>query len=204
MTQPRKTVSYILKAIVIISAAIGTLIGDLVIGRPFSEICRGLMYFTAQSNILIALICLTGACLMMRDKAVSDVWRIIKFVGTVAITLTGFVYITILVPSFLHQTWTLKNILTHVVVPIVSIADYFVTGAGAGWQFSPGANYPYFFLNWGSPAGAFGFIRTSPYMGCAWWILALFIFLMIVGYGYLVLADFLLNRFSKEEIWSNR
>ena len=231
MTQPRKTVSYILKAIVIISAAVGTLIGDLVIGRPFSEICRGLMYFTAQSNILIALICLTGACLMMRDKAVSDVWRIIKFVGTVAITLTGFVYITILVPSFLHQTWTLKNILTHVVVPIVSIADYFVTGAGAGlakknviyvvippllyaiyagigyragWQFSPGANYPYFFLNWGSPAGAFGFIRTSPYMGCAWWILALFIFLMIVGYGYLVLADFLLNRFSKEEIWSNR
>ena len=181
MTQPRKTVSYILKAIVIISAAVGTLIDDLVIGRPFSEICRGLMYFTAQSNILIALICLTGACLMMRDKDVSDVWRIIKFVGTVAITLTGFVYITILVPSFLHQTWTLKNILTHVVVPIVSIADYFVTGAGA-----------------------FGFTRTSPYMGCAWWILALFIFLMIVGYGYLVLADFLLNRFSKEEIWSNR
>ena len=114
MTKSRKTVSYILKTIVIISAAVGTLISDLVIGRPFSVICRGFMYFTAQSNILIALICLTGACLMIRDKAVSDVWRIIKFVGTVAITLTGFVYIAILVPSFLHQTWTLKNTLTHI------------------------------------------------------------------------------------------
>ena len=56
-------------------------------------------------------------------------------------------------------------------------------------QFAEGYNYPYFFLNWGSPAGAFGFTDALPYMGCAWWILALFCALLIVGMLYLLLLD---------------
>jgi hypothetical protein len=48
-----------------------------------------------------------------------------------------------------------------------------------------------FFLNWGSPAGAFGFTNELPFMGTAWWILALLIALLIVGYLYLLLIDLL-------------
>ena len=57
-----------------------------------------------------------------------------------------------------------------------------------GWEFAMGARYPYFFLNWGSPAGAFGFTDELPYMGCAWWIISIFLFLMLTGHLYLTLA----------------
>ena len=46
-----------------------------------------------------------------------------------------------------------------------------------------------FFLNWGSPAGAFGFTNGLPFVGVAWWILAILVFLIAIGYAYLVLAD---------------
>ncbi|MCR4598606.1 MAG: hypothetical protein K5678_06210 [Acetatifactor sp.] len=60
-----------------------------------------------------------------------------------------------------------------------------------GWEFAAGLNYSYFFLNWGSPAGAFGFSKELPFMGCAWWILVLLLFLIGVGHAYLALANFL-------------
>ena len=102
------------------------------------------------------------------------------------------------------------------VVPIAAIADFFVAASGAGlkrrsviwviirpmlyaiyagigyvrgWEFIKGQNYPYFFLNWGSPAGAFGFTKGLPYMGCVWWILVLLLFLLAVGWGYVALAN---------------
>ncbi|MBP5194169.1 MAG: hypothetical protein J6126_05515, partial [Clostridia bacterium] len=47
----------------------------------------------------------------------------------------------------------------------------------------------YFFLNWGSPAGAFGFTDELPFMGCVWWILALLVLLLVVGIVYLLILD---------------
>ena len=106
--------------------------------------------------------------------------------------------------------------LTHVVVPAAAILDFFVMGEGgriprrsvllvtlpplayavyagigylAKWEFSDGVYYPYFFLNWGSPAGAFGFTDSLPYMGCVWWILLIFLFLIGIGWLYLALLD---------------
>ena len=57
-----------------------------------------------------------------------------------------------------------------------------------------GQNYPYFFLNWGSPAAAFGFTDELPYMGCVWWILAILLFLIIIGWSYVAVA----NRIGKK------
>jgi hypothetical protein len=76
-----------------------------------------------------------------------------------------------------------------VVIPPVLYAIYAGIGYVNGWQFAEGINYPYFFLNWGSEAGAFGFTNALPFMGSAWWILVLLIFLIAVGYGYLAIAD---------------
>ena len=114
------------------------------------------------------------------------------------------------------NAWNFQNILTHVVVPVVAVVDFFVVGkslplkkiyalyviippilyaiyAGVGyvqgWEFADGINYPYFFLNWGSPAGAFGFTDGLPFMGCAWWILALLVFLILVGFLYLWIVE---------------
>lgn len=218
----QKKISYLLKIIVFISAVVGTILSYLGSQDSFMGGYRVFMFFTTQSNIAMAIISLIGLCYMIRVRAVGQVWQIIKFVGTVAITLTGVVFCFVLAPTLGDDAWNIQNILTHVVVPVFSVVDFFVVStafdikkksvfyviippilyaiyAGIGyannWQFVEGYNYPYFFLNWGSKAGAFGFTNELPFMGTAWWILALFIFLIIVGYIYLVIA----NRLKKNK-----
>ncbi|MCR5283303.1 MAG: Pr6Pr family membrane protein [Lachnospiraceae bacterium] len=216
LTQKRKSISYVLKSIVILSAIIGTVLSAHSGRDGFMGGSRVFMFFTTQSNIAIALICLAGCILTMRKKQIHDAFYVIKFVGTVSITLTGVVFVVLLAPTLGPRAWSIQNILTHVVVPVLSVVDFFVVSAGVGmkkrnvffviippilyaiyagigyvrgWEFAEGYNYPYFFLNWGSSAGAFGFSNELPYMGSAWWILALFIFLMLVGYVYLAISD---------------
>jgi hypothetical protein len=130
----------------------------------------------------------------------------------------------VLAPTLGAAAWNLQNTLTHLVVPLVAVFDFFVIAPGArisrknviyviippviyaiyagigyvrGWEFADGINYPYFFLNWGSPAGAFGFTGDLPFMGSAWWIIALLLFLIIVGNCYLTIADLMLNKCRK-------
>lgn len=212
-----RTVSYILKIIIIVSAVLGTILSAAGGRHSFMGGSVVFMYFTIQSNILMAVICLIGLALMVSDKKIGKAWYIIKFVGTVAITLTGVVFCFVLAPTMRSAAWNVQNILTHVVVPVASIADFLVIGscvgieirkrsvifviippllyaiyAGIGyvqgWQFGPGVNYPYFFLNWGSPARAFGFSDKLPFMGTGWWILALLVFLILVGLLYLAIV----------------
>ncbi|MBR4224644.1 MAG: Pr6Pr family membrane protein [Oscillospiraceae bacterium] len=207
----RKSISLILKAVTVISAAVGTILSAAGAAGTFMGGKVVLMYFTIQSNIGIALICAIGAWLLTRGGRIPDVWYLIKLVGTVAITLTGIVFCFVLAPVLGDKAWNVQNTLTHVVVPVAAVADMFVTGARGriskrsvlwvtlppivyavyagigyvmGWEFSRGKNYPYFFLDWGSDAGALGFTDTLPYMGCVWWILAILIFLLAVGYLY--------------------
>ena len=62
------------------------------------------------------------------------------------------------------------------------------------WDFGYGANYPYFFLNWGSPVGAFGFGGGGEYfMGTFWWILVMLA--LVSGIAFLYRA--ILNRITK-------
>ncbi|MBR3036618.1 MAG: Pr6Pr family membrane protein [Lachnospiraceae bacterium] len=211
----RKTISWILKGIVIICAVSGTVISALAGKNTFMGGSHVFMFFTIQSNIAIALVCLIGMLYLIKGHA-PGWWYVIKFVFTVSITLTGIVFCFVLAPTLKGHAWNLQNILTHVVVPVAAVADFFVTGvrsdirknsviyvtippllyavyAGigyvSGWEFIKGANYPYFFLNWGSPAGAFGFVKGLPFMGCVWWILAILIFLIAVGLLYLKVLD---------------
>jgi hypothetical protein len=223
-TPMQKAISCILKIIVFVSAILGTFLSAYAGRHSFMGGSRVFMYFTIQSNIAIAIICAAGLIGLFRNKSVSDLWWLIKFVGTVSITLTGAVFCFVLAPTLGNAAWNLQNILTHVVVPVAAIIDFFVVGvssdikkrntfwvivppilyavyAGIGyvenWQFAEGYNYPYFFLNWGSPAGAFGFTDELPFMGCAWWILAIFVALLIVGYLYLKVVD-ILKRFKDQ------
>ena len=55
-------------------------------------------------------------------------------------------------------------------------------------------NYPCFFLNWGSPAGEFGFTRELPFMGCGWWIISLFVLVCLVGLTYLTILKHMKKR----------
>lgn len=220
-----KGISLTLKAVVILSAVIGTVLSYLGGRNTFMGGSVVFMYFTIQSNIAIAVICAIGAGFLLKDKEISRAWHVIKFVGTVSITLTGVVFGFVLAPTLGTLAWNIQNILTHVVVPVAAVIDFFITCSTArikksnvflvtippilyaiyagigfveGWEFAAGLNYPYFFLNWGSKAGAFGFSDELPFMGCAWWILVLLIFLMAVGYGYLMIADVISRKLEKK------
>ena len=218
LSKTQKGLSCVLKTTVILSAVIGTFLSWYAGRESFMGGSTVFMYFTIQSNIAIAIISMIGLIMLMRKGCFSDLRYIIKFVGTVSITLTGIVFCFVLAPTLGNAAWNIQNILTHVVVPIAAILDFFVTGisssiknkntfwviippllyaiyAGIGyemnWQFADGYNYPYFFLNWGSPAGAFGFTDELPFMGCMWWILLLLAGLIIVGYIYLLIIKVL-------------
>ena len=211
-----KPLSLILKAVTVLSAAVGIGMTAADAKNSFMGGRTMYMFFTIQSNILIAIICLIGFFLMIRGREVGKAWRVIKLTGTVAITLTGLVFCFVLVPVLGNRFWNVYNTLTHVVVPIAAVADWFASGAGRdlkkrcaffvlippflyvvyaaigfvrGWQFSKGVNYPYFFLNWGSPAGVFGFTEGPPFMGCGWWILSLMLLLLFTGWLYITLAQ---------------
>ena len=205
-------VSLVLKVIIFVSAVVGTILSAAAGRVAFMGGGTVFMYFTIQSNLALALICAVGFILLLRRKKISNAWYVIKYVGTISITLTGLVFCFVLAPTLGDKAWNLQNTLTHVVVPVLCIVDFFITGvhgelkkrhvffvmlpplayaiyAGIGfvcnWHFTPTNNYPYFFLNWGSPAGAFGFTNELPFMGCGWWIIAILIFLVLVGLLYL-------------------
>ncbi|MCR5501929.1 MAG: Pr6Pr family membrane protein [Lachnospiraceae bacterium] len=208
----RTVTTVILKSAVIVSVIAGLLLSFGAARGSFMSGSRIFMYFTIQSNILIGLICLAGLFFLSGKIRPDGRWAVSVFVGTVSITLTGLVFCFILAPTLGAGAWSMHNILTHVSVPLFSIADFFVMGrdyrigknrlvyitippllyviyAGIayvkGWEFSSGHNYPYFFLNWGSPAGAFGFKKGFPFMGCVWWIAAILLLLLAVGSFYL-------------------
>ncbi|MBO7633374.1 MAG: Pr6Pr family membrane protein [Lachnospiraceae bacterium] len=216
LSVPQKICSYILKTVTVLSALIGTFLSYYAGRLSFMGGSRVFMFFTIQSNIAIAVICAIGCVMMLRGRDAGKVWPVIKFVGTISITLTGVVFGFVLAPTLGGQAWNIQNTLTHLVVPVAAVLDFFVVstafeikkrndlfviippilyavyagiGYVRGWQFIEGINYPYFFLNWGSPAGAFGFSNELPFMGTAWWIVALLFFLLAIGFIYLLIAD---------------
>lgn len=184
------------------------------------------MYFTIQSNIAVALISLVGLILLLRGKRIGSAFYVIDYIGAVSITLTCSVFTFVLAPTLGDLAWTFYNVLTHLVAPITFIADFFVTAMYgdlqkkhiplvaippvlytvyaaiayvAGWKFLSGKPYPYFFLNWGSPAGAFGFSNELPFMGCVWWILALGAVIVLVGALYLWIVNKMKSKMIRQQ-----
>ena len=207
----RKIISLILKITVTLSALVGVLIST--IPSPSS-----LLYFTTQSNIWIGAACLVGIVLMIRKAEIKKWMYTVKLIFTVSITLTGVVYCVLLAPLFGSSAYGLSSLLTHVIVPAASVLDfavydypapfrkrecllatippfYYLGFAAIGyvlnWQFSTGENYPYFFLNWGSPAGAFGFSEEPPYIGVFYYVLIMVAFVVGVGALYILIARLL-------------
>lgn len=222
----RKITSYALKAVVFISALVGTILSAVASSDAFMGGETVFMYFTIQSNIAIAIICLIGAILLIRNKEIHYAWYVVKLVGTVAITLTGVVFCFVLAPTMGAGAWGPANVLTHVIVPICSIVDFFIVavaykyrridilfviippllyaiyagiGFAADWNFGSGYNYPYFFLNWGSEAGAFGFSSDLPFIGTMWWILLLLVFLIGIGFLYTSLNNVFRKKLNNAE-----
>ena len=204
----RKIISLILKIVIVLSSAFGTYLA-------VSSAPATILYFTIQSNIWIGAACIAGMVLMLKKAEIKKWMYSVKLIFTVSITLTGVVYCVLLAPLNGGGAYTPVNVLTHVVVPAASVLDfavydypavykkrecllvtippfYYLAFAGVGyaldWDFNNGENYPYFFLNWGSPAGAFGFADELPYIGVFYYVVIMVAFVIAVGALYILLA----------------
>ena len=203
----KKVTSLILKSIVVVFSIVGVILSVI-------ENWRTLLFFTIQSNVWICVACVVGIVLMLLKKPVKIWMYSIKLIFTVSITLTGVVYCTLLAPMLGALAYSFSNTVLHVVVPVAAVADFFVydsveykkweclvvtippfyylgfagVGYALNWNFVYGTNYPYFFLNWGSPAGAFGFSNEAPFMGVVYYVLILLVFVVGVAALYIWLA----------------
>lgn len=212
----KRIISMVLKAVTAICALAAVLMCVFLPEDDFMGGARAFMYFTIQSNIWIGIVCAVGLARMIKGKAQSRKTMLIKFIFTVSITLTGCVFCFMLAPQLGAKAWELNSLFAHVIVPVCSVADFLLTGGDVpfrkwdewfdllpplyyvlfaalgyvcNWQFAPGQNYPYFFLNWGSEAGAFGFSEQLPFIGVMWWILILLVLLLGCGKLYILLVE---------------
>lgn len=175
-----------------------------------------LLYFTIQSNLWIAVLDIVALVLMARGGCSRRWYSLAQLVFTVSITLTGVVFCFVLAPTMAPGTaFGLANVLTHVIVPLAAVVDfvvcrrsyrfrridalyptlpalYYLAFASVGyvqhWPFGDGINYPYFFLNWGSPVGAFGLSSEFPFMGVVYYIVAILFFLIALSSCYIAIA----------------
>ena len=139
---------------------------------------------------------------------------ILKYVFTASITMTGIVFCFLLAPfaDASYHAWSPWSYLTHVFSPILGAADFFVdeyrvplrmkhvfatelppliyfsTASVLGIlqvDFGRGEFYPYFFLNYTSPAGVFGFSNQFPFIIGSFYWMTLFALVML-GIGFLL------------------
>lgn len=177
----------------------------------YSHWSRRLLYFTAQSNLCLGAVNVMLLVILLRGKQNPQKWYFLKYIFTVSIVLTGLVFCLILAP-FADQSyhpWSLSNILTHAVTPLLALLDFAldrypvaVGKRGAlltlipplgyfllasllelfGVDFGRGEPYPYFFMNYRSPVGIFGVGGTRPFvMGAFYWILLFLLTVLLVA-----------------------
>jgi hypothetical protein len=208
-----KRISYGLKVAILLSALGGVVLSLFYAERDgYSHWSKRLLYFTGLSNVWIG-ICVLIILIAPFVKALNtdfgkDMLYVLRYIFTVSIAVTGIVYCFILAPFATEgefNPWTLSNVLTHVVAPVLALADFFIdeyklrlTKEHIVFTAIPplmyfvfssilnllsvdcgrGEDYPYFFLNLKSPAGIFGFSDTPPFViGSFYWIL-LFLFMV--------------------------
>ena len=139
-------------------------------------------FFTVQSNIFIIAMAFLFLghqiiCLINKKETVNQVMLQIKFVATVAITITFLVFFTMLAPLMgIDYLLSFKNFSLHAIVPILAIIDFIVfdtdinlsypksliaaiapisyvffvyaIGVPLKLQYAENLYFPYFFLNY--------------------------------------------------------
>lgn len=174
-----------------------------------------LLYFTQQSNLWIGITSIILAIFLIKKSTSEKSIRIIsvfKFIFTVSITITGVIFCSFLAPFADFNVWNFASVLTHVVVPIISIIDFFTNKNIVKldkkhiWftlippliyfvftsilcllrvDFGRGDPYPYFFMDYYSEIGLFGFVAEwPPQIGSFYWFIFLFGLVLALGLLY--------------------
>lgn len=186
---------------------------------------RRLLYFTQQSNLWIGFTSLAFAVVLLK-KNVSEkclkIMSVLKYVFTVSITVTCLIFCFLLAPFADYNVWTFASVLTHVVIPVLAVLDFFTNknivriDKKYVWytlipplfyfaytsvlcvlkvDFGRGDAFPYFFMNYYSEVGLFGFAATTPpQMGSFYWIVFFFCFIYSLSLIYYKIRSCLIGR----------
>lgn len=161
-----------------------------------------LLFFTIQSNItivLITLIFLIADIIELKSGKtfINNQWLIVKFLFTVAITITFLVFFGLLAPTMpISYLASFSNLSVHMIVPLLALIDFFVYDhrivlkranplfgiamplyylafalilSFSGVTFGGDAIVPYFFLDYEK----FGWFSFKDGMGVFYWIIIL-------------------------------
>ena len=206
----------ILKYFIVISSLGGLFISLLEsTAHGYSHWSKRFLYFTAQSNVWIGLTTLAILLSARFINKVPKFLYTLKYIFTVSITLTGLVFCCLLGPfgDPSYHLWAFSSWLTHIFAPFFSILDFFLekkhlpVRRGQVWiclippliylfltmfleylnvDFGRGFSYPYFFMEYRSPVGFFGFSNQSPYFaGTFYWLILFSLLVVSVGALYL-------------------
>ena len=110
-----------------ISGIVITVISSSSIGQS-----KAFLYFTIQSNITIILVELLFAFdallqLLGKKSFVSNAHLLVKYLFTVAITITFLVFVSMLAPTLgMNYLLSYGNFSLHFIVPILALIDFFV------------------------------------------------------------------------------
>ncbi len=210
MNLAKSIIKILIKVALVVMGVLG-----IVLTAQSSEFMGGgsvFFFFTVQSNIfimLMALIFLVNEVevLIAKKSFINQVLLHIKYVATIAITITFLVFFTMLAPIMgVDYLLSFKNFALHAIVPILAIVDFFLfdkdiqltykssllatiapicyvafvyIGSIFKIQYTKDLYYPYFFLN----VDTNGFFFEKGTMGIIPWIIILLGF--IIGLGCL-------------------
>ena len=214
-------------------AFFGVLLACLLATRDgYSTWTRRMLYFTQQSHLWIAAVSLVFALLLLRSDVSEQALRrvgLFKYIFTVSITVTGIIFCGLLAPFADMPVWYLSNVITHVIVPILAVLDFFADAwirplhkrdalyaliPPAAWflfasvlcalrvDFGKGEPYPYFFMDFYSEVGLFGAKATPgerPMLGSFYWFALLLFLVCGLCFAYRVLHQKIWKLRNKRE-----
>lgn len=194
----------VLNLAIALLALLGVLLACIFATRDgYSAWTRRMLYFTQQSNLWIAVASFAFAWVLLRSELNERHLRLaglFKYIFTISITVTGIIFCALLAPFADFPMWYLSNVLTHVVVPVLAVFDFFADRwilpvrkrdaayaliPLAAWllfasilcllrvDFGKGEPYPYFFMDFYSEVGLFGAQAGGdrPQLGSFYWFL---------------------------------
>lgn len=147
------------------------------IGTPLFMASTTILYYTIQSNLWIGFTCLATAILgfiQIRNKSLRiPSWLyVVKYVFTVAITLTMIVFWLLIAPTLHMPSYllSLSNLFSHTLTPILALVSFFVFDSrdnflskkSSVFSLATPIYYFVFFLLVSSTGVMFGLYR-SPY-----------------------------------------
>ena len=203
----------VIKFLVVIVVAVGLV--DALMGNAMVTPDKTLLYYTNQSNIFVAVVCLIFALWQIFAKSPLPRWcYVVKYVATVAITITLLVFWLILVPFISDSTdiFSLSSVCLHLISPLLAIADFILFDCNwlsdkntvwwtllfpvyyfafaiicstCGVTFDQnGAVMPYFFMDFYT-YGWFTFTTEPLTVGVAYWLVVILAFVLGMGALYL-------------------